>query len=1551
MKRSLKGTNSILPVLFSMVLALLLAGCGGGGGSAPPAAGIATTTVSGKVTLSSTVIGKPALYRKGGSANEMTRVLSAAGVRYVTGLSGATVELYDADHPEWLYPVATTTASTATGSEGSFKLSVLANAAKNTGATYTDGTAIPAGNYTLAAYNYDFNTSKVFVAVQAVVKKLAGDVTGDDLTAFDSATAAAPSVSSMFGLSKNTDGTYGGTTTTLSANVSIQVTFSMAMARLSMLDAISIKNAAGTAVAGSWKISADLLSAMFVPTSALAPSTTYTVTVGGGTAAKTAKNVFGKAIAATVKGTFSTLAANDANYTDVTKPNAQQESPVGQTGVAITTPIRIRANEPMDVTTISASSTPVSIGDKPSVIYIGKVGKTLGFEYIYEIVPATALAVSTTYAITVSGGKDLAGNVMTSFTMDFTTGANSAVTGTAGTATADAQTGVIAVLGKWAQAMTDQNISILTSYMAGDFYWINDPNNSGSDDLNRDGRQDLQEFTLMLDSWFAQLKSCGSTVTSSVDTANTSVLGGILITAATTTTPATAQIAFTLTVTSANTTNLKCAEGPNNTLYAELQNINGSWIMTRGSDMPLVAVTVGMTKLVTTAPADGAQLVEPTATMPAMPDFKWTADTWINSAGTAVPFASYAVVLIDNKGQWGETGWVGIVDGTTTTAKFTPASGLTGGLLVLPSGKDFGFRNSLAGIVAGGDYTWAVLGFKTQTQNDFKLGLADPLLDLGGSSPASKFTVAGVYKELKITVQDSLSNVYAVYNDWMGGYDVGNAGSVTLSITTPDANATIATVNVNGYTSQQLSVAFSGGVVTVTASLSNGINWVEVCDNYVAGTGGPGYCAGLSKQFNISTKDGALPKIKIISVSGKTCAPVATATLTGPDSWNNYSSADVCTVDISGTVDATITGTLKIQVGNNDDIGQYRGPAAITGAGTSTATFLATGIPVFKGENWVQVQDQNWVNSYQINVTTSAGSTYTPPIVGTLSSGATTLVPASSTLREVTYDVGGLDSVTANVTMAFNSTCTTGQPCSGWSQNDPAGAWIAGGPITASPFSGPIALYQGWNYFNLSDAAGNYLQVKIYTTGGTAFVPPNSITAVTDTGGTPLTQTQGTYDAAANCQVKITGTTMNPGSVSVNLYNYTTSASVSEYQSVTVTGTAAPYGYAITQNVYAGTNNISIFDSMWNWQGANVSSTCATQPVALTASSVSGATYSPAMYYWDAGTANTVTIGGTAATGKTVTASVSSGTSYNTVTATAAAGAYSLSNVPIYNGYNYISVTDGANWTYLTVYTTGGATYAAPFAITSVTPATDDLGTITSTDATGYSYSGSVSVVTISGTSTSANCTNCVTWYGGGMSGTASITGGVFSVNVSLLNGSNYVDLYGPNGNWDGVYIYTTGSIAPIQYVTMTNPLHNATVSGGVAVTATVDQTIMTNYFIPLATDVWGYVYDEVTYQTTMYSSDSLLNCTGCGYGVLPLTYTASTGAVSFTATVNAGNATNIQVFAYDSSSVGHGTGIYVNNNLGYTSFNYKPGSNKASSGNAKAKAHQAEFLKKTMRR
>lgn len=385
---------------FSLVPALLLVGllsaCGGGGGGGTASG---TTTVSGAVSLSS-LAGSPGFFEKIARFFSLSRATTPDGFK---------VALYNADHPEWLHPVA----YVLTNGSGGYTLDTLANATNNFNA-YTDGGAIPSGKYTIVADKLDALNGRLYVAVQAYVKTFDGAVTGNDLVAIDS--GVIPKVVTMFGLPENSYGTFGSSVDgihEIPQNGAIQVTFNTPMARLTVQSAISIKQG-GNDVSGAWKISADLLSATFKPTSDLTPTSVYTVTVVGGGAVGSAKNLYGQSIPGTVNGTFT------ATVADTTPPNASRCG--AATGVSIAAPIRIKSNELLDLNTFVIASTP-GIGDKPAVIYRGNITGCTDVDYPfgYEIIPATALALDTDYAITVSGAKDLAGIALATLNANFKT--------------------------------------------------------------------------------------------------------------------------------------------------------------------------------------------------------------------------------------------------------------------------------------------------------------------------------------------------------------------------------------------------------------------------------------------------------------------------------------------------------------------------------------------------------------------------------------------------------------------------------------------------------------------------------------------------------------------------------------------------------------------------------------------------------------------------------------------------------------------------------------------------------------------------------------------------------------------------------------------------------------------------------------------------------------------------------------------------------------------------------------------------------------------------
>lgn len=1535
MKRT--TSNGFMGIVLLALAALPFSGCGGvGTGSSSGGGGSSTTTISGKVSLSGTVSQKPEFVsnkvlskvyggRKAGklmragdapvTSTGMNKLFAAAGIRRAADMPGATIELYNADRPDWNCAVAEDT----TDSSGNYKFKNLINATCN-GDEYTNGGSIPTANYTVIASKYDSTTGKQYVAVQAIIKKFEGTVIGQDLVAQDS--DAIPSIISMFGLPKNSDGTFGSDTTLLPKNTGIQIVFSMAMDRKSVLESVSIKDSTAE-VSGKWKVSADLLAATFYPDADLIPGMAYTVTVGGGKALKTAKNVYLKPLSADVKGYFK------ATSEDNTPPTAIRNRPTSKekTNMPITTPIRIVADEALDLNSIDINSLP-KIGDRPLVKFIGKDDSLNEYKYLYEISPAGPLKLGTTYSITVSGSTDMAGNEMDMLTFSFTTEATSAgITGTTDSEI-NAQLAVKDVFGKWVNSLNSRNSALLTSYMSGDFYWLN--NTSGgmsSDDLNRDGRLSLNEFTGMLNKWFNQLEHCGSTVTGNID----ETAGGIQVSGST------ATIAFNIESIPTNTLDPSCKEGPQSTMYAVLENINSAWIMTRGSEKAISSYPSALNLIEMNSPANGSQYSAPSGT-PLTPDFKWTVPTL---ASGDPQITTYMVVLVDTISMWQGTGWVALIDGTSATAgselsvKFNPVAGDYGNISVLSVADTWGFYENLTEIKAGGNYYWAVLGFKTKTISDFKIMGFDPSDFLTAAGEAKKFSVEGVWKELQVQVSDASATTFYDYQDYSNAYDVGSAGTVKLTITTPDSSATGAYVSVNGYTSfwydsfSTPSLVFASGVATVDINLSRKRNQVYVSDGM-----------GLWKEFSIFTTGGLAPKIVISSISAKTCAGGASS-LVGPDAWENYVSADTCTITVNGSVDPSITGTLNLNVWNDNGNGQYG--TNFTLSGTS---FTFTDVPVYTGRNWINVGGSDSVGMYHNNnfgIETAAGATYQKPIDATVSIlDGTTITNTSSDIYG-SYWTTDADTVSIGGTM-LNDSAGSAQ-YSHYAEPD----WIIlnSGTLTLTPGTPPyyditpvtIGLRKGWNYVYLSDGMGSWYYLNIYTTGGAAYTPPHVITTIDSS---PVLPQPGYYQQSTSaCSVTIAGETDFSGSIYVylNNYNSATGKSYYEYQTLTPAG-SGPYTYTVTQNVYSGENYIDIYDGNWKWQGVRVttSGSCAATVFDVTSIKAGVSTLTPNMYgEYDAGSSPKVTIQGTAKNSDNVTVYVS-GQYYTSQSTTAASGTFTLTDVPIYTGYNYLSITDGYNWIYKTVYTSSGAAWTPPINTVAVDPAYLTSGGGTSDN--WASWNTSAGTVTITGSST-ANGTG--TYYLSGTtytSGSFTISGGLFSLsNLPLDYGYNYLSLYDANWNYYSLTIYSSGGTgAPTKYVSIISPVHNDSLSGPITVTGTTDSSFVPQY-------VYGYTYDYTTGISTAFSSDPYYQTT---YGYQPVT--VSGNGFSFDTTINSGNQTLIEAYACDASGYCHGEDIYVNNIYNYSSYYWKPG-NKSNANSAKATAHKTEFLKRVLKR
>ncbi len=147
MKRFLSTT--VFSIIFLSIL-MVMGGCSGSGKGGSSTIGSGSTVVSGKVTLSASIVGngKTQLSKSKfladvaslrppiqGAADrpaylpdyDLLNKLNAAS--FATALANAQVDMYDADHPEWLFPVS----SGSTDSDGNYTLSSMTNASKNSG--------------------------------------------------------------------------------------------------------------------------------------------------------------------------------------------------------------------------------------------------------------------------------------------------------------------------------------------------------------------------------------------------------------------------------------------------------------------------------------------------------------------------------------------------------------------------------------------------------------------------------------------------------------------------------------------------------------------------------------------------------------------------------------------------------------------------------------------------------------------------------------------------------------------------------------------------------------------------------------------------------------------------------------------------------------------------------------------------------------------------------------------------------------------------------------------------------------------------------------------------------------------------------------------------------------------------------------------------------------------------------------------------------------------------------------------------------------------------
>jgi hypothetical protein len=655
---------------------------------------------------------------------------------------------------------------------------------------------------------------------------------------------------------------------------------------------------------------------------------------------------------------------------------------------------------------------------------------------------------------------------------------------------------------------------------------------------------------------------------------------------------------------------------------------------------------------------------------------------------------------------------------------------------------------------------------------------------------------------------------------------------------------------------------------------------------------------------------------------------------------------EVCTVDFLVTL-TTAFPNLNVRVNNNMGNGQYSKSYPMTGL-----TLQLNNVPIYDGWNNINVQANmnqppyTWTyNGFNMDVL--KGSVYVPPITANVTgSTAVSLQAGKSSISEKYYDA--LLNTSVSITGVIQN--AVGGIGYYYHRADPNWSPVgAGGPITlgsGNTYSLSITLRKGWNLIDLSDSqngGGTYFRVYIYAANGTVPPPPDHV--LTNVGGT--TVAYGTYNgmfqynAGSNCTVAISGQTKINGNVQVYMNISTGTAGYNEWQSIPAANLSAPvngyYGYTFTQNLYNGINRVDINDGNGNWQGVEVTSTCATVPVPFAITGIyDGATATGTPLTLDTinyvyhATGGKVTITGTAKSGATINAFNQGQTATTT-----SSGTFSLT-IDVFTGWNFISVNDGNNWIYPNVDTPNGTAYTPPINTVTITPgAGGTFATVTSGGQVSDTYMNvntDADALVINGNSKNAGAGS---YYLNGTLFPLSF-GTTFTATVPLIFGNNYIDLNDPMGNWYSIYVYTSGGVgAPIPYVTITSPAHGAAASGPVTVTGSIDPG-----FVPSV--VYGWVYDYTTYTSTYFSSDAINQ----QMGDLPVTWNG--GSFSFNASVNNGNMTVIEARACDSiSGMCHGQDIYVNNTNGYTPYSWKAGAAYQRS-NATAAAHKQRFIQKT---
>ena len=950
---------------------------------------------------------------------------------------------------------------------------------------------------------------------------------------------ASPNVVSMFGLDKNTDGTntWGESSVNMPANAAIQVSFDMAMSRGSVQN-IVVSN--GSAVAGSWSLSPDWLTATFKPSANLTAGV-YTVTVPSATV-----NVYSNSMGYKAIGTFTAVAV------DSTAPTVTLLSPASTTDVAATTPIRISSNEALDINSFRISSTP-SIGDFPSV----KQVKTDSANIVYEVIATKSLKLGTSYSLTFSGLKDNSGNAATDIAFSFATQAASAAEGVDNTANVDTQNAQVAIseiFAKWVRAINERNSSSIQSLMSGSFvfeYSVQAEDGFRDEDVNRNGRLSLQEFMNMIDRGMLQWEFCETTVTGDIQ-------GNVELESA-----SAGSFEFKLAFDSVNQSQ-DCGDDGGESIYATVKNVNGLWKLARMSEgfdhrgTPLTAMSLIEAKLYEVADnANGEALVTNWSKMNNFADnqtpltFKFEHVTGVKSyvfllANERDPARlGFSFVVSADRLACGDDSECSASEGDALEISVPDPFGDDG----MPTGaypvlKFFGFDDDKDwGIENPGEvFMWEVIGLKSITSQklagDSPPSVVEMVRDITAVSAVKRFQNPGEYVELGIDV--SANSTPLEYNIYDGGYDAGSANQVDVTVSTPgDASADSGYLYVNsniGHGDYPLTFVYDvnsdTSSATATVDLFQGWSWLEANNG-----------ASLYKGFQVLTTGGKSPDVTILDIVGFDSTPVSLGMLT-PDTWKfvdasstalaasegavtidvEWSMADGLTAgdglgnnfDLADVVDKLTTescspasgwANLEINVWNDSGAysrveycnnGSVSGDINISGADIS----LASNLEVFQGDNWISLNfhgDDGNGSFYQtqssFGLYTDAGSTFVAPM--TLVSVTT----SEGTPSENGNWGQGSDWDATAVTVATDQvTIVLDMPFAGTPMYHAGsdGLCCTNGNMvldSGTQYSITLTLYQGYNWISIEDGNGNWYNVNLFTENGAEVPRPKFLLA------------------------------------------------------------------------------------------------------------------------------------------------------------------------------------------------------------------------------------------------------------------------------------------------------------------------------------------------------------------------------------------------------------------------------------------------------------------------